>query len=83
MKRVTRYRLCGAAIIATLAVPPGMAQQTDRRAGVAQRHNNHPWKTTPAARSAVRRRDQGERRAIESVVGPAQSCRPSPRPTSC
>ena len=44
----------------------------DRRAGFAQRHHDHRREATPAARPEVRRRDQGQRRAIKSLVAAAR-----------
>ena len=50
----------------------GHGAASHRRARLAQRHHDHRRQATPAARPEIRRRDQRERRAVESVVGAAR-----------
>ena len=46
--------------------------QTTGVPGSPRRHDDHQRETTPAARPEVRRRDQGERRAVEALVAAAR-----------
>src|SRR6266446_1563386 len=53
--------------------PPGRTDPNHRNARLARRHDNNKRKTTPAARSEVRWRDQERCLAIQAMVGTAHS----------
>ena len=69
MKRTKRIRLCGAAIAVTTAAVPGMAQEVTGVPGSPSATTTISGKQLPAG-AEIRRRDRGQRRAVQGVVGP-------------
>ncbi len=61
----------------------GQRPRDHRHTRFAQRHHDHRRQATSAARSEIRRRDQGERRCNRKRGGRRASCRPKARPTCC
>ena len=59
-------------VAVVLVAAPVMAQQVTGVAGFARRHHHHQRKTASAARSEVRRGDQGKGLGVESLVGAAR-----------
>ena len=72
MKRTATNRLCGTAVAVVMAAAAALGPADHRRAGFAQRHHDHQRQATPAARPEIRRRDQGQRRAVEALVAAAR-----------
>ena len=83
MKRTRRIRLYGAAVAVTAAAVPGIAQEVTGVPGSPSATTTINGKQLPAAGPEIRRRDQGQRRAVEGLVGAARSCRPRALPTCC
>ena len=72
MKRATRNRLFGAVVVVVAAAMAGMAQQITGVPGSPDATTTIDGKQLPAARPEVRRRDQGQRRAVEGLVAAAR-----------
>ena len=59
-------------VMVMVTIMPAMAQQVTGDVGFAQRHHHHRRQTTSAARSEIRRGDQGEGLGVESLVAAAR-----------
>ena len=72
MRRLPELRFVAVAVVVAACSGGVSAQQLTGELGLAQRHDHAERAATAAARSQVRRRDQGEGLGVHPVVGAAR-----------